>query len=275
MGIISRSAVFGTWLSGPNVGKRQQALDVRAGMLYTEILNCEPAFGSPSEFRADTGETGDGLLALLLPWPRRDDFFRGVVRESLAAASCLAQIGRQETRAWELPNNYIVDDGEGGRAVVSFTAGGCVAAMCSDECPRDFDDEAAAEQAPAELREALRSVCRLPFFEWEGRPRLTAVFWGLHETLDGPEPWPTIYNGGAEVLRHELLSEDFWRTESASHYDLQELTVDVIVHIARRAVVERPTLLTEGELAQIVPPGSAHYDEAVEELLGGGAFRIA
>jgi hypothetical protein len=275
MSMVARGNVAGKWLSGPNSGSRARVLDILAGRLQTELPEQTVVSGPPSDFRADTGESGDDLLALLLPWPRLDDFFRGVVRESLASANSLARIGRQSTSAWDAPNGYIVNDGEGGQAYVSFTACGCVAAANSCEFARDFDYEAAVAQAPDDLREALRTVCQLPFFQWEGRPQITAVFWGLPETLGGPEPWPTIYVSGAEVVRRELLSEESWRTESAAHNDLTESTVDVIVQIARRAVVTQPTTLTKAELAQLVPPGSAHYEEAVEEILGGGAFRVA
>jgi hypothetical protein len=55
-------------------------------------------------------------------WPLWRSLFRGAVRESLAAANSVARIGLQETRAWERPIQYVVDDNEGNAGVVEFNA---------------------------------------------------------------------------------------------------------------------------------------------------------
>lgn len=88
-----RTPIIGRWISGENAGGRGSIVDVRAGNIYTLAADGGRAFGRANFFRADTGESGDQLLALLLPRPGVSALYRGAIREALAAAYSVAKMG--------------------------------------------------------------------------------------------------------------------------------------------------------------------------------------
>src|SRR5215471_14989429 len=98
---VARRRVAGAWVSGARAGISAEIADVRAGNLRTVSADGRTIFGPPEEFRADTGESGDRLLELLLPWPSVSALFHGCAREALASAHTVAVIGLEETRAWD------------------------------------------------------------------------------------------------------------------------------------------------------------------------------
>lgn len=76
---------------------------------------------------------------ILLPSPSMSVLFRGAARETLAAAYSIARIGRQDTRAWDRPDRYIVDNGEGDSALIQFRADACVGAVSCHAPSRPFN----------------------------------------------------------------------------------------------------------------------------------------
>src|SRR5262249_8447530 len=106
-------AIRGKWTSGVNKGLFGVISDVRVGKIYTVAPDGTRAIGSPDEFRAETGETADHLMSMALPWPHQAALFRGAVREALAEARSIATVGIQDTRIWDQPYRYIVDDNQG------------------------------------------------------------------------------------------------------------------------------------------------------------------
>lgn len=270
-----KQIIMGRWIAGSNRGQQAVVSDVRTGVLYTLAPDGALLFGSSQEFCADTGESGEALLNLLLPSPRASDLFLGALRESLAAVYSVAKIGRQDTRAWDQLDLYVVDDNEGNAAAVQFLSEGCVGAISNHDPSRDFNFAEAVAMAPLRLRQTLASLCRIPLFQDDGRPRVTAVFWAESGRLRGPEPWWATYLFGAELLRRELLDEEDWKDEAMKHYDLDDATAFAITQITRRAHPLEPIVLTKEEAALLSPHRSAYYDESFQQLLSGGRFTIS
>lgn len=266
--------IAGEWTSGPNAGLRGVATDVRAGVLYATGPDGILRIGSPEDFRADTGESGDQLLEILLPWPHHSTLFQGAVRESLGAAHSVALIGQQDTRAWDRPNRYIVDDNEGNAAVVQFLPGACVSAASSHDAARVLDPAKAIVTAPAGLQDALAPLLDLPLLEFDHCPRITAVFWSHDATLAGHEPWFRTYLFGGEIFRRELMSDDAWRAESFEHYGLNNSISMTITQIVRRALPREVVVLTKEEETLLFPKDSKFRDEAIEQLVSGGVFMV-
>lgn len=266
-----RPQIAGRWWRGPNAGQAGILSDVRAGLVHGVLSNGARVLGSPHDFQAQSGETGDSLLGMLLPRPTASSFFAGAVREALAAVRSTAIFGRQDTRAWETPSLYIVDDGEGNAASAQLLAGAVVGAMCSHDPTRHF--EILDELVPAGQREALASLLRLPFLQ-STTSLVTAIFWTEDGRLSSPEPWFKTYQFGGEIFRRELLGEAAWRREAAEQHDLDAATACAIVDISKRAAPLKPVKLTENDVTRLLPHGAAHREEASHQLFGGGMFTI-
>lgn len=266
--------VSGTWVAGENTGKRAIIEGVRAGGLCAHSLP-EGAliFGNAEEFRADTGESGAELLALLLPPPTVASLYDGAIRESLAAVHSIARIGRQDTQSWEDLEHYIVDDNGGCTATAAFLPRGCVVAASSDDPTRTFDTSAAIARAPLHLQAELSSLCALPVFQFQGKSLVTAVFWAEGHVFAGPEPWPICYIYGGEIFRKEFLDDEAWKVEFPEEYGASRSDADAIVQIARRSSAGRPIALSEQEIQFLVPPDSKHRAEALDQLFSGGVFK--
>lgn len=276
MSFVAKMArtISGTWLTGKNSGARATLEDIRAGRLHgVSLPEGNYVSGAPEEFRADTGESGAELLALLLPPPTIASLHDGAIRESLAEVYSIARIGRQGTRGWESVAYYTVDDNEGCVAVAKFLPGACVAAASSDDPTRSFDTAAAFALAPPNLRAELASLCALPIFEVAGASTVTTIFWSDGGFLQGPEPWPTCYIFGGEIFQRELLDEEAWKTEASEHYGLEGFGAEAIVQMARRSSADRPGVLSEQELRFLVPLDSKHRTEALDQLFSGGFFK--
>jgi hypothetical protein len=267
-------AISGTWLTGENAGARATLADVRAGLLHgVSLPEGDYVSGDAEEFRADTGESGAELLALLLPPPTVTSLYDGAVRESLAAVHSIARIGRQDTQSWEDLEHYIVDDNGGCTAIAAFLPRGCAVAASSDDPTRTFDAAAAIARAPLHLQAELSSLCALPIFQFQGKSLVTAVFWSEGDVFAGPEPWPVCYIYGGEIFRKELLDDEAWKAEFPEEYGASRSDADAIVQLARRSSAGRPIALSEQEIRFLVPPDSKHRAEAIDQLFSGGVFK--
>jgi hypothetical protein len=272
---VNRVVVEGEWLSGPNRGQRAEVRDVRAGQLVTLGENGIRALGSPDHFRAQSGESGAALLALLLPAPRIAALHHGAVRESLAAARAVAIFGQQETRAWDRLDIYVVDNGEGDVGVVQFLPESrCVGGATCHECTRGLDPKNLIATAPGAIRSALGALSTLPLLNSPGKARMTALFWGTQGLIEGPEAWHETYRHGAEVFRRELLADDGWRVDAGEHYEFDGATLDVILRIAARAEVHLPVALTPHEWQALIPVEAEHRVDAADQLLSAGVFHM-
>jgi hypothetical protein len=230
--------------------------------------------GHPDEFAATSGESGDDLLNAAMPWPSWHNLFHGAVRESLATVHSVAKIGIQDTRAWERPLCYVVDNNEGDAGLMEFSVQGAVAAISCHDPHRRFDSTRAIECAPISLRNALRGLCDAPLLR--SGSGVTAVFWTEGELVQGPEPWFRIYQFGGELFRSELLPNLTWRTDGAVRYDLTPELTDLVIAIANRATIRTPVVhVTERESGALIPSGSRYAAEARALLLSDGIFEIA
>lgn len=259
-------ALTGCWLSGTYAGQTGVLRDVRAGRIYGELADGTEVSGHPCEFRADTGQSGESLLASLLPPPRADHFFAGALRESLAGIYSTAVFGRADTRAWDRKSRYIVDDGEGNAAIAAWSDDGIVAAMCDHDSTRAFEF---GFGIPDDKLRKLSELIELPFLR---TCTVTAVLWSEQERLEGPEPWFKIYQCGGEIFRSELLNEDEWMSDAVRNCGLDIKTASMIVSISRRAIPLQVVELTDFELGMILPTTAAHRAEAREQLESGGMF---
>lgn len=195
--------------------------------------------------------------------------FTGCVRESLAAVYSVARIGLQETRAWEMPIRYVVDDNQGNVGVVEFGGGGAVGAVSARNVDRSFTPEDAILYAPLTQQEHLRRVCELPLLD-EG---VSFMFWTAGLVIEAPKPWNLAYDTGMDLFRRELLSDGDWRVTSAEYYALSSETAWRLIDIAHRARVQAPMLeLTESELRMLVPNDSEYATMALELLFEDGIF---
>jgi hypothetical protein len=272
---MSAITISGEWIAGPNDGERATLSGVRAGLVYGLRANGTRVSGSASDFVADTGETGEAVLGLLLPNPRASTLLRGTVRESLAAAYSIATLGRQETRAWDECYTYVADDGEGNSGIVKFDPDGASGALNDHDFHRNFDVDGAVALAPVGQRGTLRSLVDLPIFQYNGRRTITSVFWTEGGLLCGPEAWFKIYIFGGELLRRELMDDREWQGEANEYYEISEALVDIIIRITGRLLPLNPIALTREELSLLVPDDAPFRTEALEQLFGGGVITPA
>jgi hypothetical protein len=264
----------GHWTSGKNASQRGVIVDVCAGMICARRADGTLVMGDPSDFVAESGESGDALLSHLMPWPTWRSLFYGAVRESLAAAHSTAEDGVQDTHAWETPIRYVADDNQGNVGIIAFTADGAVAAISSRAPRRRFDYAQAIEAAPSDLKSAVATLCDLPRLS-EG-PGVTAVFWTAGEFIHGPEAWHSIYQFGAELFRRELLPNWAWETEGATHYSHTTPIAHLAITASSRARIRVPLLiLSEKEFRQLIPHRSPYEREATDLLLSDQLFEIA
>ena len=201
------------------------------------------------------------------------NLFRGSVRESLAATNCVARIGIQETRAWEGPLRYVVDDNQGNVGVVEFRSDGAVGAISAHTPVRQFDGVRAVAVAPARWQVALEQICRLPLLS-EGAA-VSALFWTAGEFIQAlaPESW---VNAGVELFRRELLADSVWEEDARAYYDLAPDVARLAIAIAARAVVQVPIVaLSESELRLLIPKGAEHEEQARDLLTSDGLFEMS
>jgi len=249
--------------------------DYRSERIYVRRRDGTVLTGSPNEFVAATGESGDNLLSALLKPPRVSDLLHGAVREALAEVYSLAMIGRQDTRAWDAPDQYIVDDNEGNGAIVKFLSEGCVAAIACHDPTRLFDVGSVASSVPPNIANALAATTALPFFSG-ANSQITAVFWTRGDVIESLEPWYLTYRYGGEIFRRELLEDEYWESEAEEHYDLDVRTAKTIVELAhKRGHIQDVVRLTETDMDSIVPPAAPYREEALAELMTSGTFAPA
>lgn len=209
-------------------------------------------------------------------WPAWRPLFHGCVRQSLGAVSSVARIGTQGTNAWERPFAYVADDNQGNVGVVEFRVDGAVGAVIAHTPKRRFDLARAIDLAPPTVRDALVRVCDLPLLqEGPGVPTgVSAVFWTIGEFIQSSESWRDTCL--SEVFEAELLGDSAWETEGTRYFGLAPGVANLIIAIARRAVVRAPMVtLSDRELRQLVPKASKHEDEALNLLTSEGLFEIA
>jgi hypothetical protein len=264
--------ISGQWVAGTNVGEKSTLCEVRGGLIYGIRADGARVFGSPRDFVADTGETGEAVLAALLPKPKASTLLRGAVRESLAAAYSVATLGRQETRAWDQYYKYIIDDGEGSCGIVNFDPNGAVGALDNHEFTRNFDADNAVDLAPIGQQATLRSIVELPMFRHDERCSMTSVFWTEDGFLCGPEAWHKIYVFGGELLRRELMEDIEWQIEANEYYDLGETLANHIIQIMDRFVPLKSISLTREELTALLPEDAPFRSEAWKQLFDRGVI---
>ena len=212
-------------------------------------------------------------------YPKLSGLLEGCLREALAHMHSIALYGRQSTRDWSGPQDYVVDDNEGDTAIVRFVAGNCAGAMHVHDPSRKFEPSTAISLAPIERRHHLADLCELPFFQGP-HSHVTALFWSEHDAIRGSEPWDLTCRFGAEVLERELMNESAWRLEAAEYYGFWMDIAELIVAIVKRARSEQTTELKravglrEQESAVLIPTTAPHYRAAVDALLSSGVFFV-
>lgn len=272
---ILRQPVAGVWQAGASAGVRAVVRDVRVGSLFTTLPEGGHFLGCPEDFRADTGESGDALMSLLLPSPSAEAFFRGVVRQCLVGVCSIGRFGRDDAHAWDSPGRYLVNDGEGNVAGALFLPNGtCVAAVNDHESSRSVDLAALAARLPVGVYEPLASLFALPFLTSDYSSGITAVFWESGGKLCADEPWHAAYRFGGHIFRDELMDVAAWKAACEEEHELSDELVDLILAVSLRALWGQRIEVTETEISLLVPADSKHRDDALEELLYGDVFQI-
>ena len=213
-----------------------------------------------------SGQTGwDVLLEVLVP-PTSDELRYGAIRESIAAVRSVALHGFSETRAWDGPDDYIVDTGEGSAGVVRFDGDSCFGALVCLDPRRDFSVQKALLGAPPSVALLARGVLGLPFLIQNMAP-ITGVFWGDKGVLSSNEDWPVLYKYGGEILRRELLADETWTYEIEADLSLESGVASEIVMLARTRFERRgPVQIREELWHELAPRDSAHFDDAAKLL---------
>ncbi|MEZ4306570.1 MAG: hypothetical protein R3F14_00770 [Polyangiaceae bacterium] len=157
----------------------------------------------------------------------------------MAAVHSVAELGTQDTRAWEAPLRYVADDNQGNVGVVEVREAGLVGAVSARTTVRPLECPRAARFAGADWqREALTSLCELPLLN-EGAG-VTAVFWTVNDLIEVPEAWEIAWESGLALFRRELLVDADWEVEGAEHYGLSSDLAQLAIGIARRAAIRIP-----------------------------------
>lgn len=261
--------IAGHWTSGPNAGQPGIVLEVRAGHLFGLNADGTYAFQSPDAFRAETGETGERLLEMLLPRPTASQLYTGMIREALADATMKAFSGPAETNWWEKSYSYIANNGEGDGFVVQLVSDGLVGALACHDNVRTLDLR--EDLVPLEQRAALAALLELPYLLTTGSG-ITAVFWTQDGYLASGEPWHQTYIFGGELMRRELLDDEAWLIEGAEYYGLSDEKTSAIVAVSSRARPRQPIVLTEEEIALLLPEDAPHRVDAAQQLFEAGVF---
>lgn len=263
--------IHGHWIHGRNAPRAGVVLDFDEGELVSSC-DQEPGAslsGAANEFLSDTGESGEEMLIRLLRPPLLDALRYGALREAITFASYVAVEGFGETRAWE-NDSYVVDSGEGSCGIVRFTGDSCVAAMTNYTPHRSYDVVSHVAQAPARLQEELRHLCAAPMLNSEHQRDVSAVFWAVDGVLAGAEPWPTLYQFGAEMLRREMLTDSDWRDEAHWNCESMPLVLDSAIRVARRLVTTPSAALLDIEQSKLLPQGAPNISEARDLLSAAG-----
>jgi hypothetical protein len=122
-----------------------------------------------SRMQPARGDTLGGALEGELMRTTRQwmELFRGAVRESLASVAYTARFGMEDTRAWEHPSCYIVNDNTGNAAVVEFQTDGVVGAFSGKVAVPADEAARMIALAPPDQRRALLRLSRLPLLAGE------------------------------------------------------------------------------------------------------------
>ena len=261
--------IAGRWIAGLNAGQSGVVDRVVSGVLFGWSLDGTRAFGAPDEFQAETGETGERLLEMLLPRPTASQLYTGMIREALADATLKAFIGHPEMSWWELPYSYIVNNGEGDGFIVQLASDGLVGALACHDNVRSL--EFREDLVPIEQRAALSALLELPFLLTTGSG-VTAIFWTQDGHLASGEPWHQTYIFGGKLMRRELLDDKAWLTEGAEYLGLSDEKTSAIVAVSSRARPRQPIMLTEEEIALLLPEDAPHRAVAAQQLFEAGVF---
>lgn len=132
--ITFASAVHGRWI-GTETSRSGMAIGFRAGLMVT-VCDGTTVLGPPQNFVSDQGLPGDQIIDSVVLPPYVADLKLGAIREAIASISDIARYGFMESRAWDGPSDYVVDNGEGDRAVVRFSNRGCFGAFVSNDPSR-------------------------------------------------------------------------------------------------------------------------------------------
>ncbi len=274
--MVSRGAVAGP-LSGRwrtrSRSRPVHVIDFRAGNLVTVDDSGTREFGPPGSFQAESGESGNELMALLLPNPTTQQLYRGCLREALASVWSSARLGHVETRSWETQNDYIIDNNEGCLAFIQFIEDTCIGVVYSSDPARQYDIRTAIAAMPEQLKQPAQRVACLPLFHWNDRPRHTALFWGEGGKGVGAEPWHVVYKYSGDILRGELLAKSSWCREAAEYYDMPGDVAAWIWRVTQHEMLPASQMAIEVELARELIPSDAPYAAiALEAVTSGGAF---
>ncbi len=103
---------------------------------------------------------------------------------------------------------------------------------------------------------------------------ISAVFWAVDGVLGGTEPWPSLYQFGAQILRREMLTDSDWRDEAHRNYESMPLVLDCAIRVARRLVAAPSAALLDIEQSILLPQGKPNISEA-RDLLSAAGVRFS
>ena len=138
--------------------------------------------------------------------------------------------------SWDGPN-YSRQDSQGTYGTITFAEDGLVGVFRDEHSPRaprhseaEYDLAQRLSGMPSDLvalaeREALQYV----FDEYQGQvgPIITAAFWSTGDDVTAAEPWPTVVEHGAHLVRIEAMETEAAIVEWQQEYewDAAEVTL--------------------------------------------------
>lgn len=198
-------------------------------------------------------------------FPPRLQLWRGVILSTIAEAVWCCGIDAYPDQAWVGPN-YTVADQQSAVGTVTFQEDQVVGVFCDVHSPRDVTQNAGQFDwrpyfvgiPPKLLALAEQHALRIQLSGYPGT--VTAVFWSDGEYLAAAEPWPSVYQHGAHVLRHALLDADSamatWQAEN--HLSSAQLALVRALFERRMGSMELPVPVTGAERDTMISEGATH-----------------
>lgn len=216
-------------------------------------------------------------------FPSREQLWQGVVLATIAHAIWVAPDSELAfVQGWD-GVNYLLNDGSGDRATLTFTPEYVVAAFFDlhserspwRESPRfPFGSTYHAEDyfigAPSAVQTiAQQQTLRYLFDDPNGqvRPTITAAFWSDGDNLTAREPWTKIIEHGAEIIANQTLPLEEAILAWTENYEFSDEQVGLLHGLfARWKAASSLIVMTAEERAILTAQGDAGLAETRELL---------
>jgi hypothetical protein len=214
-------------------------------------------------------------------FPSRARLWRGAVLGTIAHAIwVVAHPILAAAQGWD-GATYLLNDGSGDRAAITFAPGRVAAAffdLHSERCPfrreprlpfgATYHTEDYFAGAPESILElARRETLQYLFDDYQGRaqPVITAACWSADEALTAREPWPQVCAHGAHLIAIQTLPPEDAMAAWAEEYELGDNQAALLRTLfARRIATSGPLTLDVREHRILIEQGEAGLAQSRE-----------